>query len=529
MINTRLKPVITRRLLLGMLAIYWLVALNILWFNNGGHGFDLPYNLVCWMAIALMALPVALSLRRIHFSATGLWLLAGAALMTLPAAWAPNSDGLQAALPRLIGLWCGVLFYFVLLQVRFDRRFIIALLTILAAAAAVESAVTLVCIWYPQYLPETLQQFATEYSPQGFGIFEQRNVNASFIATGYTGLLALVAFWQGSKIWQWLLGAGVLFIAATLVLIESRIGWIGLVTGAVAICLLANASAWRSQSTAQQRWLVALLPLAGIALGNILLSQSVLGVLDEHDGSNHQRLLTLEYTLKMIAMHPFKGWGLGMFKGEFQRYMASLPVNPSKETMGHPHNEVLYQWFEGGLAALLGGVCCVLGWLALARKRRSVWRLVALVMTLPILLHTQVEYPLWFSVPHFLAILLLMRAADSGRPTRLRAGKATYGALVGVTLYGLVLAGQCFFAQQTLLKFEAYQLEDMAQIADMRVPWLMERQWKHDMTLLRLVRYKHSKDKAELTVFMLESKQYLIIEPDDVFLQIQENIINYLK
>jgi O-antigen polymerase len=498
-----------------MLAFYWLVILNILWFNNGGHGFDLPYNLVCWMAAALMALPVTLTVRRIHISATGMWLLAGAVLMTLPAAWAPNPDGLRAALPRLTGMWCGVLFYVVLLQVRFDRRFIIGLLGILAAAAMVESAVTLICIWYPQYLPETLQQFATEYSPQGFGIFEQRNVNASFIATGYTGLLALVAFWQVNRVWQCLLGAGVIFVAATLVLIESRIGWIGLVTGTVAICLLANASAWRSQSTPQQRWLAALLPLAGIALGDILLSQSVLGVLDEHDGSNHQRLLTLEYTLKMIAMHPFKGWGLGMYMGEFQRYMASLPVNPSKEIMGHPHNEVLYQWFEGGIAALLGGVCCVMGWLALARKRRSVWRVVALVMTLPILLHTQVEYPLYFSVPHFLAILLLMRAADCGRPTRLCAVNVTCGALAGVALYGLVLAGQCFYTGQILLKFEAYQLEDMEQIAELKVPWLMEQRWGHDMTMLRLVRFKQSKDAQELKAFVKEGERWMILNPGD--------------
>lgn len=524
-----LKHLTVRQLLITLLAFYWLVVLNILWFNNGGHGLSLPYNLVCWVFMALMALPVALTLKRIRVSATALWLLAGAVLMTLPAAWAPNPDGLQAALPRLTGLWGGVAFYFLMLQVRFDRRFITALLTILAAAAVVESAITLVCIWWPHYLPETLAQFAREYSSQGFGVFEQRNVNASFLATGYTGMLALLAFTRGSRLRQSVLGLCVVFVTATLILVESRIGWIGWATGSMAIGLLANSRFGRSQSTLLQRWLVIILPLIGMGLGVLLLNQSVTGVLDEHDGSNHQRLLVLVYTLRMIAMHPLKGWGLGMYMGEFQRFMASLPVNPSKEIMGHPHNEVLYLWFEGGISALLGGLCCVLGWLSLTRKRYSLWQVVALLMTLPILLHTQVEYPLYFSAPHFLALLLLMRAADKGRATRLRAGPLTQSVVAGMVVYGVVLAGQCFAVQQTLLKFEAYQLEDMESIAEMKVPWLMERQWGKDMTMLRLVRFKHSSDKAELVAFVRESERWLRLDPDKGMVDTRAQVEQYLS
>lgn len=518
-----LNRLTVRQLLISLLAFYWLVVLNILWFNNGGHGFALPYNLVCW---GFMALPVALTLKRIRYSATGLWLLAGAVLMTLPAAWSPNPDALQMALPRLTGLWGGVAFYFLMLQVRFDRRMITALLTILAAAAVVESAVTLVCIWWPQYLPETLAQFAREYSPQGFGVFEQRNVNASFLATGYTGMLALLGFYRGSRTRQFLLAAGVVFVTATLVLVESRIGWIGWATGTVAVGLLANTAFGRRQSTPLQRWLVMILPLVGMGLGILLLSQSVTGVLDEHDGSNLQRLMVLKYTLIMIAMHPIKGWGLGSYIGEFQRFMATqqgsdITAAMGNTIMGHPHNEVLYLWFEGGITALIGGLCCVMGWLCLTRRRYSLWQVVALLMTLPVLLHTQVEYPLYFSVPHFLALLLLMRAADTSKPSRLRAGPLTQSMVAGAVIYGMVLAGQCFVAGQTLLKFENYQLKDMESIAEMKVPWLMERQWGKDMTMLRLVRYKKTKDKAELVAFVRESGRWLGGEPEGRLKDIQ--------
>lgn len=529
-----LKHLTVRQLLITLLAFYWLVVLNILWFNNGGHGLSLPYNLVCWVFMALMALPVALTLKRIRVSATALWLLAGAVLMTLPAAWAPNPDGLQAALPRLTGLWGGVAFYFLMLQVRFDRRFITALLTILAAAAVVESAITLVCIWWPQYLPETLAQFAREYSPQGFGVFEQRNVNASFLATGYCGLLALLGFDRHSRLKQILLAVGVVFVTATLVLVESRIGWIGWGVGTVATGLLANCRYGRRHSSPLQRWLVLIVPLVGMGLGIVLLNQSVIGALDAHDDSNQQRVLVLMFTLKMIAQHPIKGWGLRMYMGEFYRFMTSQQAESVKAimgqtVMGHPHNEVLYLWFEGGISALLGGLCCVLGWLSLTRKRYSLWQVVALLMTLPILLHTQVEYPLYFSAPHFLALLLLMRAADKGRATRLRAGPLTQSVVAGMVVYGVVLAGQSFAVQQTLLKFENYQLDDMESIAQMQVPWLMERQWGKDMTMLRLVRFKHSRDKGELVAFVRESERWLCLEPDKGMVDARAQVEQYLS
>lgn len=523
------KRLTLRQLLIMLLAFYWLVALNILWFNNGGHGFRLPYNLVCWVFMALMALPVAMTLKRIRFSATGLWLLAGAVLITLPAAWAPNADALQASLPRLTGLWGGVAFYFILLQIRFDRQFITTLLIILAAATVIESVVTLVCIWWPQFLPETLQQFAREYTPQGFGVFEQRNVNASFLATGYTGMLALLVFYRGSIIRLCLTGAGVVFVSATLVLVESRIGWIGWATGTVAMSLMAHSRIGKDNSTELQCRMLWVLPWVGIGLGIVFLKQSVGSVLDAHDGSNHQRLLTLIYTLKMIALHPIKGWGLGMYMGEFQRFMASLPVNPSKEIMGHPHNEVLYLWFEGGITALLGGLCCAAGWLRLMHKRYSLWQWVALLMTLPVLLHTQVEYPLYFSVPHFFILLLLMRAADKSTPTQLYAGPVSRCALSSVVLYGMLLAAQCFIAGQTLLKFEAYQLEDMASIAELKVPRLMKQQWQQDMTMLRLVRFKHSRDNAELVAFMRETDRWLYIAPDGALLTSRESVDRFLS
>ena len=102
-----------------------------------------------------------------------------------------------------------------------------------------------------------------------------------------------------------------------------------------------------------------LLPLFGGLAGILLLDTSLSASLSEHDGSNTQRWTVLKYTAEMIMQPPWRGWGMGMFKGEFQRFMASLPQNPSHEIMGHPHNEVLYQWFEGGVVALAGGLCCV--------------------------------------------------------------------------------------------------------------------------------------------------------------------------
>jgi hypothetical protein len=55
----------------------------------------------------------------------------------------------------------------------------------------------------------------------------------------------------------------------------------------------------------------------------------------------------------------------------------------------------------------------------------------------------------------------------------------------------------------------------MEQIASLKVPWLMAQRWGRDMTMLRLVRYKHSKERSELEVFVQEGERWVYFNPGD--------------
>ncbi|UYU32723.1 hypothetical protein [Siccibacter colletis] len=73
-------------------------------------------------------------------------------LFTFPAFWSPPV-ALPVALPRLAGIWGGVINYFTFLQQPSGEKETITLLYLLAAAAMVECALSLAGFYCPQYLP----------------------------------------------------------------------------------------------------------------------------------------------------------------------------------------------------------------------------------------------------------------------------------------------------------------------------------------------------------------------------------------
>ncbi|STW66278.1 lipid A core-O-antigen ligase [Klebsiella michiganensis] len=89
------------------------------------------------------------------------------------------------------------------------------------------------------------------------------------------------------------------------------------------------------------------------------------------------------------------------------------PLSRRVPGLTYPHNDLLFWWVEGGAVALLG--LLVLGvsgfWLLL--RRPGVRQLALLACLMPILLHTQLEYPLYQSPVHWLFVLILVNLAGS--------------------------------------------------------------------------------------------------------------------
>lgn len=313
--------------------------------NPGGAGLYLPFNAWGWIfASLIMALglwQVTLNQRLIASPLLMTLWLAGL-LLLLPMAY-PGFELKDYAIPRLLGLFAGLLFLVSLYQWRFDREARDRLLYLLLGAVAIEALLGLV--QYYLLVPGNWIGYDTRVN-RPYGIFQQPNVMASFMATGLS--LAIWLEMRGhAHPWLRVLRYGVILATSLLlVVVQSRVGQLG---GVLALLLLVP-RLHRERLLGRVLGLVAL----GVALG--LASQY--GMAGAKRGleiyqSGGMRSIYWPYAAKLIAETPWTGWGYGSFESVFlHHYMADKALNPAmvqiEYNLDHPHNEFLYWAVEGG-------------------------------------------------------------------------------------------------------------------------------------------------------------------------------------
>lgn len=528
--------------MLAGLGGFWLIFMHICWPNHGGIGTALPGNMLAWCFISGLCSLCWLRHPRtlqIKIGSSSPWLLSGAFLMSLPLLWSPSSATLHYSLPRIAGLWAGLAFLLTLRQCQFSVLQRLFLFYCVAIAGGVEAIIALMELFGPtSWLPQTWQQLIQKYGRMGVGVFQQVNLTSSFLALSLAITLMLFGMRNatlGSRskenIRLGLLAIMIIVVSATLTLLYSRTGWLGGAGVVAGVYGLLSYSRFRQEGHYQ--WLLLLLPTIGISLGLGLMNLTLSQALAVHNGSNSQRLLTLYQTLRYALYHPIIGYGAGTYEGYYQAFLASLPGgNPGREIMSHPHNELLYQYAEGGFIALTGALCWCVLYLRLWWKTQTLLQAGALVAMLPVLLHTQVEYPFYYSVSHWLTLLLLLRLADAEQSAKSAEGTRKMVSIFGksilfiVALYSSVVSFQSYRAGEILDKFESAELAEPEQIATLYVPWIHCLRYKQDLTLLRLIRYQKVPDKVSLGKFVQENQQWITVHP---WLPLYENQIAVLR
>ncbi|GHA04862.1 PglL family O-oligosaccharyltransferase [Oceanisphaera arctica] len=382
--------------------------------NPGGSGFYLPFNMVGWIFISLMT---GLGLwqmtlnRSVSYSRFHLWCWLVLLLLLVPLLY-PNRGFADHALPRLAGLAGGLLFYFALLQCRLNETARYRLLYLLLAAISLEALLGL--IQYYLLTPGNLIGYNTDTN-RPYGIFQQPNVMASFMATGlmlacYLGLADKRRLPVIRQLW---LGAVLFSVPLLLVVLQSRVGLLGGVIGLLLLLPLA----WQ---TDRKRLLIGLgLVLAGIVAA--LYSQS----LNEGVQRGVEALANPGYRkgywqqgLAMIQASPLFGFGYGDFERQFMEFynasrVAEGLLPPMEPNLDHPHNELLYWGIEGGLLPVLAIVSVALALVRLLFK--APWRhaLALAALVWPIALHSQTEYPFYHSLAHWITLLVLLYWIDT--------------------------------------------------------------------------------------------------------------------
>lgn len=502
---------------LPLLLIWMAAILPVYHPNMGGDGLALPQNILAWGVMALTTLivtfTVCLGRIRLSLTPTARLLLLGIAVLALPLLYT-RPEWREDALWRCAGLLGGWLFYVACLQLRVTARQRELLLFGLLFAVGIQA------------LLAALQLFAPALawvSPNGgrvYGVFQQPNVLGSFIATGLAlALWLLLAPFSAPTRRQIPLLALLAAFSALLVLIQSRAAWLG---AALAAALLL----WRfaRQRPAASRWAGGAL-LLGAAIGLTVLftgfGLETSSVLLDREFSNSARLTMLHDVGAMILAKPVLGWGYGGFEYSFAHFrLQTMPWREVLEVAGHPHNEILLWWVEGGLTAL-AGIAIVLA--AGVRLLKSAWqrdreqpngaRVGLFLVLLPMLIHTQLEYPFYLSAPHWLAFLLLLALLDgqTGEPRPLPFAKALSLPVALAALGVLVMAAFAWQGRMALTQSERTMLANIDSIEQMPPPaaWIYRERKTFDEQSHALLVYNQTRDDALLTGYRQWANAYL--------------------
>lgn len=469
----------------------------------------------CWRAT---------SLRRRTITPTCRAVLLACLLLALPVVFT-RPEWESTATWRLASLWAGALFYFTWLQVRITPWQRHAVLYLILLASVVQASVALLQL----FSPSIAQNLTGSGSGRAFGVFQQPNVLASFIATGLA--LALAAFLlPGYRLVQpraeyWRRGtmaAVLVLLPMVLVWVQSRTGWLA---GALVLVLFILCFGRRY---AHAVTMASLLVTGGTVAAVLVLWWGSDLHYTDHAGSNQARYVMLHDTLAMIAEKPFLGWGYGGFEYSFQHFR--LAQGLSTQGVGiarHPHNEWLLWWVEGGFIALLG--MFLLLWAGLKLVARARWRdkcafacgkasageaLALCVALLPITLHSQTEYPFYLSTLHWLVFLLLLAMLDRLVGPRLGPGsglKWWKWPMLALSLAVLFIMVTGFYSGQVLTQAERKGLQDMRQVNALPdwASWMHDDRLEFDRQLAGLLTFNQTRDEQQLETYAQWAQRYL--------------------
>ncbi len=248
---------------------------------------------------------------------------------------------------------------------------------------------------------------------EAFANLRQRNQFASLTNIGLVALVWLAG--RGRISGGWLIGAAALLAVGNaasssrtgllqlLMMMALMVWWGGLKQPSTRKVLGVAALAYASAS-------IVLPLLIGLEFG----SSGILGRINDGVAACSSRLILWRNVLDLIAIKPWFGWGWGGL--DYAHFVTLYPGGPDArfcEILDNAHNLPLHLAVELGIPVALV-VCGLAAWLILRAKpwreqdatRQLAWGVIAVI-----LLHSLLEYPLWygpFQMAFGLCIWLLM-------------------------------------------------------------------------------------------------------------------------
>lgn len=530
--------------LVGGLLFFFLGTLHFPFPHPPGSGLFLPTNIIAWATMAYSCLIVCLEkmlpeqqIRKLSLSPLTRRLALVTLMLSIPLWYSPETWWMDGA-AQWLGIAGGFVFYFCLVQARLTLRHHRLLMAGVAVAAMIQAVIG--AMYLMVWLPQTGEWYAQ--GQEIGGVLLQRNVAATFLMVGLgaAALLLLEPVYRTGVWMRSLLMFTLVVISFMLVHLQSRTGLLsGLM---IVVCF---GIFYRRREPA--RSVIALgCVLTGIALAFALIASVPAGQIDfVHEGSTHYRLQMLHETWKMITLHPLLGWGLGSFSYQYAQFLVTAGI-ASKESavVLHPHNEWLFGWAEGGIVTVLAYlILLITGWRLWGQAsrrdneqgttfRRGLW-----VLLLPMLLHTQVEYPFYLCNVLWLLCLLILALLDGVSygaagtaagsdaekdngvmlsPQVMRAGSTMAGFASLLALLYMVTGLQSGVVLSGLEQAQVRSSAERAMHTDLSAlhrsmwnPWIFEERFEFDHQLDNLLRFNVTRDPRLLLGYLNWSSRYL--------------------
>ena len=398
------------------IGVTFLVAMHIFMPNPGGSGLSLSFNVTTWLAISFsIALGLIHTIGRnsLRYNKLTCVLIACTILLTLPVFYTSSQP--ETVTARILGLWAGLLLFIVLQQFRFNNKQKQRLLWFILLGSLIETI-----FGWVQYLlltPGNILGFDPS-NDLPYGIFQHPDVMASFIATGLI-LSAYLLTRQTTKYQSKLsilitLCSMPVLVIPLLVVLQSPTSWLS----ATLSVLLLTPYLWRFAIRKHLvAWLVGCLIGVMIAIIGMLFSTKVTVNTSTEPSPLSIATYSFPQSIDMLIERPFTGYGYGRFESGYimytarqhqlnQNYPAGIP------SLTHPHNELLYWSIEGGIIPLLAIVFTSIFILARLYQTNKGSRLATFALFLPIILHSQIEYPFYHSAIHWITLILLVYWVD---------------------------------------------------------------------------------------------------------------------
>lgn len=317
------------------IGVAFLVATHFFTPNPGGAGLFLSFNPPVWITISIalgMAAYQTARNRVIKYSKLSVAMLISCILLTLPLFY-PNAEPLLA-LPRLMGLWAGLGLFVALQQFRFSNEEKQRLLWFILLSVLIEALFG----WVQYTLLSEGNMFGyNTVANRPYGIFQQPNVMASFLATGLVISGYLLARQPHTKYLHWrhkliLLYATPVLTIPLLVVLASRTGWLGSILALALLLPYVHRFAARNRA---YTWGAMLLLGLGVGLGLTQVGDNQ-SLLQQKADLESPRAYTFPQTLDMLIEKPLSGYGYGRFEPEYMLYTARQHQLNSEYPAGLP-------------------------------------------------------------------------------------------------------------------------------------------------------------------------------------------------